>query len=268
MRPLVRRPLAVLLAAGLLAWTSVDVDPRLTSRLAPGIRDRVAAIIDSAARAGLETEPLIQKALEAQVKIDADRGRRFTPDMIVRLVGSFRNDMLRAQAALGPQSTPQEVTAGAHALRAGVPVGQLERLREGKKGQRYAVALGSLTSLVLKHRDAADAAATAIVNLVLASATDEQISALAADIESDIQHGMPAGAAIMARAEGLERVIAAQVNDGGVPGAALPSARGTTRAADPAATGPVAAPAGSRVPGSAGDGPRPPAPRGRDPKRP
>jgi hypothetical protein len=268
MRPLVRRPLSVLLAVATLAWAPADIDPRLMARLDPTIRDRVAAIIDSAARAGLDTEPLIDKALEAQVKIAA-RGRRGSPEAIVRLVGEYRNDMLRARAALGPQSTPQEVTAGANALRAGVPVRHLERLRDVKKGQRFAIALGSLTSLVIKHRDAADTAAAAIVNLVLASATDEQISALAADIEGDIQHGMPVGAAIMARADGLERVIAAQINAGGVPGAALPSARGTVRPADPAASGPVAgAPAGSRAPGSAGDGPRPPAPRGRDPKRP
>jgi hypothetical protein len=230
----------------------------------------VAAIVDSAARAGLETEPLIDQALELQVKVDAARRRQrpVTHETIVTLVAGFRNDMLRAREALGPQCTPAEVTAGAYALRAGVHVRHLERLREVKKGQRFANALNSLTSLV-GDRVPADTAATAIVNLVLASATEEQISSLAADIKGDIQHGMPAGAAIMARADGLERVIAAQINDGGIPGAALPSARGTTRAADPAASGPVAGtPAGSRAPGSAGDGPRPPAPRGRDPKRP
>lgn len=269
MRPLVRRPLSVLLAVAVLGWAPADIDPRLMERIDPSIRDRVVAVIDSAARAGLDTEPLIDKALEAQVKIAAARGRRGSPEAIVRLVREYRNDMLRARAALGPQCTPQEVTAGANALRAGVPVRHLERLREVKKGQRFAIALGSLTSLVIKHRNAADTASAAIVNLVLASATDEQISAMAVDIESDIDHGMPVGAAIMARADGLERVIAAQINDGGVPGAALPSARGTVRPADPAASGPVAgAPAGSRVPGSTGDGPRPPAPRGRDPKRP
>jgi len=131
------------------------------------------------------------------------------------------------------------------------------------------MALGSLASLALIAEVPKDTVGTAIVNLVLASASDEQISALERDILADIQAGTPAGAAIMARADGLERVIAAQANDGGIPGTALPSARGTMRSADPAASGPVAGtPAGSKIPGSAGEGPRPPAPRGRDPKRP
>lgn len=270
MRSRVFRPLLALVAMSALAWTTLDVDPRLEQRLDPSIRDKVQAIVDSAARAGLETEPLVDLALEITRKIETARaqGRRLTMQRVLELVQSHWGEMQMARAALGPQSTKEEVTAGAKALKAGVNIRHLERLRAVPKGQKYAMALSSLTLLV-DQGVPADTAATAVVNLVLAAATDEQISSLQNDILSDIKAGMPAGAAIMARADGLERVIAAQANDGGVPGTALPSARGTMRSADPAASGPVAGtPAGSKIPGSAGEGPRPPAPRGRDLKRP
>lgn len=264
------RPLLAFVALSTLAWTTLDVDPRLEMRVDASIRDKVQAIVDSAAKAGLLTEPLVDLALEITRKIEMARarGRGTSMERVVELVRAHWGEMQMARAALGPRSTPEEVSAGAKALKAGVNIRHLERLREVPKGQKYAMALGSLTLLV-QTGVPSDTAATAIVNLVLASATDEQISSLQKEILSDIEAGTPAGAAIMARADGLERVIAAQANNGGVPGTALPSARGSMRSADPAASGPVAGtPAGSKLPGSAGEGPRPPAPRGRDPKRP
>lgn len=264
------RPMLAFVAISTLAWTTLEVDPRLAQRLEPGIRDQVQALVDSAAGAGLETEPLVDLALEITRKIETARrqGRRIGMERVVQLVRAHWGEMQMARAALGPQSTPQEVTAGARALKAGVNIRHLERLREAPKGQKYAMALHSLTLLVSRGVPA-DTAATAIVDLVLATATDQQIGSLQDEILGDIEAGTPAGAAIMARADGLERVIAAQAVNGGVPGTALPSARGTMRSADPAASGPVAGtPAGSKIPGSAGEGPRPPAPRGRDPKRP
>lgn len=267
------RPLLGFVASGALAFTALNVDPRLELRLDPSIRDKVQAFVDSAAKAGLETEPLVDLALEVTRKIESARehGRRlsFGMERVVELVRAHWGEMKQARQALGPLATPQEVTAGASALKAGVSVKHLERLRSAPKGQKFAMALNTMTELAMHPGVPKDTAAAAIVSLVLASATEEQISSLQSDVLNDLRAGLPAGAAITARADGLERVIAAQAHDGGVPGTALPSARGTMRSVDPAASGPVAGtPAGSKLPGSAGEGPRPPAPRGRDPKRP
>lgn len=236
--------------------TIVDVDPRLQSRLDGRILQAVSSIVDSASSAGLESEPLVQYALEASLKARQ-------PEQIVTHVSRYWSAMKRARAALGPGATPAEVTAGANALRAGIDIRQLERLRSARQGQRYAGALNALSSLV-RRGVSADTAATVIVDLVLASASDEQISLLQSEIERDIAAGTPAGLATTARGEGLEKLIR-ETDNSGLPGAALPSARGTTRSADPLARPVGGSAVGNKAPG---EGPRPPAPRGKDNKRP
>lgn len=244
-----------LTAGAAISWTWGTVDPRLDERLAGRTRVAVVAMVDSAEREKLQTEPLIDLALEASMK-------RARQDMIVQSVRQLLQHMRRAKTALGGESTPDEVTAAAKALKAGVDIRHIERLRTARTGQqRFASALNALTYIVAQGVPS-DTAATVFVNLALASATDAQISSLQRDIDRDIAGGTPAGLAATVRGDGLERVIAAQGNLGGAPGSTLPSARGTTRAADPSATGPVAGgAAGNTVPGAPGG-------RGKPVKRP
>jgi hypothetical protein len=236
-------------------------DPRLQARLTGATRDAVIAIVDSAERDGLKAEPLVQLALEATSK--GAVGER-----IIVAVRRHADLMRRARAALGPGSTPEDVAAGALALKHGMDVGQLERLRQSRSGRRFAAALNSLVFIVGKGVPA-DTAGNLIVGLVLASATDEQIAAMQAQIERDISGGTSAVLAATARAYGLTREIEASArNDGGAPGSSLPSARGSMRA-DPSASGPVAPNAAGSAGTIPGDGSRPPAgPRGKPPKRP
>jgi hypothetical protein len=249
--------MVALVAGAAISWAWAATDPRLDARLDAATRDKVSAIVDSAQREGLETEPLIDRALEASSK-------RAPGPRIVSSVRLFLRDMRRAREALGGAGSPDEVTAGARALQAGVDVKHLERLRAARSGQRFASALNAVIALTTGGVPA-DTAAKVFVNLVLASASETQISSLLADIERDIAGGTPAGLAATARGAGLERVIAAQT-DGGAPGATLPSARGTTRAADPSATGAVGGTAtGNTAPGSPNG---PAAPRGKAVKRP
>lgn len=249
------RPILALAAVGAMTQATVNVDPRLQGRLSGRALAAVTAIVDSAERAGLQTEPLIDRALEAAVKV------RNNDDLVIRHVSRFWTAMQQARAALGPASTPAEVTAGANALRAGVDVRELERLRETRQGQRYAGALNSLTTLI-RANIPVDTATKVIINLVLAGATDQQISLLQAEIERDLQAGVPAVAAVTARGQGLE-VLLANPDNSGLPGTALPSARGTTRPVDP-----TARPVGGSAVGNTAPGTRPPAPRGKDNKRP
>lgn len=203
-------------------------DPRLTSRLDRETREQVDAIIDAARKAGVPTEPLVDRALEGASK-------RATGRMIVAVVRGWADDLQRARQALGPGSPDAEVVAGAHALRSGVKVKELERLRATKSGVRYAMALDVMSYLVNRGVPA-DTISPVIVNLVLASATDDQLAKLRQDVERDISGGMAAATAITVRGQGLERQIAdaAAAGNGGAPGSTLPSVRGTTRAGDPA----------------------------------
>lgn len=254
------------LVAGLLgasvAW-SQPTDPRLVARLDARTRVAVASIVDSASHDGVPTEPLIDRALEGASK-------RADGQLIVNAVRLFARDLRRARLALGPTSTDAEVVAGAHALRGGVKVEDLERLRHVRAGQRYALALDVMTYVINRGVNP-DTASSVLIGLVLASATDDQLVGFRVDVDRDIAGGVPASLAATARGVGIERaVLAAQAGDGGVPGAALPSGRGSIAPGGLPATGGVA----GSVNGSAtaagaatGEASRPPAPRGKPKKK-
>jgi len=246
---------AVFVAAG---FTLVRSDVRIETRVDARIRSAVAAIADSLEREGLKPEPLVDYALEGTQKGGS-------PQKILAGVQKWARDLRYARQLLGPNATPLEVNLGAKAIRAGVDVKQLERLRDARNEQRYASALTTMHFLVSSGVPA-DTASTVVVNIVLQGASESQIGALQDDIERDIKGGTPPGLSTVGRAVGLIAAMSADRDstDSVVPGAALPSTRGTARPADPMANG---SPRGSAV-GSQGTGARPPAPRGKDSKRP
>ncbi|MEP7382057.1 MAG: hypothetical protein ABI910_10245 [Gemmatimonadota bacterium] len=241
------------------AWQASD--PRLTNRLDRETREAVDAIIDAARKAGVPTEPLVDRALEGASK-------KATGRVIVAVVRGWADDLQRAREALGPASPDAEVVAGAHALRSGVKVKELERLRATKNGVRYAMALDVMSYLVNRGVPP-DTISPVIVNLVLASATEDQFAKLRQDVERDISGGMAGSTAITLRGQGLERQIAdaTAAGNGGALGSTLPSVRGTTRAGDPALN-PTAVGAVQGNNNVAGTGDAPAAPRGKPKKRP
>lgn len=254
-----RTPIAVLLGLSLAvtAMVRLDLDPRLVTRLDAATRNVVSTIVDSVRQHGLPTEPIIQRALEGSAKGGSGVA-------IIAAVRRYAEYIRQAGEALGPGATDDEIAAGASALQAGVPVRQLQRLRKVQPGQRYAMALGVLT-FIARQSVPPDTAADVVIGLVLASASDEQLTALQNDVMRDINGGTPAGLAATTRGLWLGNVLAeAKANDGGARGAGLPSVRGSTRSADPAANGQM----GSKVNATtSGDGSPPAAPRGR-PKKP
>lgn len=250
--------LSGLLTLNAFSWQSGD--PRLEARLDKPTRDAVVSIIENARKAGVPTETLVDKALEGASK-------RANGSVIVAVVRGWADDLRRARQALGPGSPDAEVVAGAHALRNGVQVRELERLRAAKNGARYAMALDVMNYLVNRGVPA-DTISPVIINLVLASASEDQFAKLRQDVERDISGGVAAATAASLRGQGLVQQIAnAATADGGAPGSALPSVRGTTRVADPALNPTaVGAVQGSSTVSGAGDAPA--APRGKPKKRP
>ncbi|HEX9564975.1 MAG TPA: hypothetical protein VF981_13420 [Gemmatimonadaceae bacterium] len=250
------RSLLALGALASVAWTAAPSDVRIETRVDPRIRSAVGAIWDSLVSEGLFPEPLVQYALEGTQK----RGR---PDVILAGVRRWATDLRRARTLLGPNATPMEVNAGAKALRAGAKEDELVRFRDATIERRYASALNTIAYLI-KLGVPSDTASRLLVNLAMSGASELQLRLMQDDVERDIGGGMPAGLAAFTRAVGVVQAIEAGVPDGVTPGATLPSTRGTARPADPMANGNLR---GSAV-GSKGEIVRPPAPRGKDSKRP
>lgn len=254
MRPLSRLAAAAAVFAS-VAWTSLVTDVRVETRVDPRVRPVVSAIVDSLQKEGIQPEPLIQYALEGTMK-----GGR--PQVILVGVQRWATDLRRSRGILGPGATPDEVNAGAKALRAGAKEDDLRRFRDERIEHRYATALNTVAYLV-GAKVPSDTASIVLVNLLLAGANEVQLHLMEQDIVRDITGGAPAGQSAVARARGVLEAIEAGVPDGVTPGATLPSTRGTARPADPMANGTLR---GSAV-GNKGEV-RPPLPRGKDSKRP
>jgi hypothetical protein len=245
-------------AVGAAGFTMAATDDRIEKRVNARIRAAVASIADSLNREGVPHEPLVDYALEGTQKGGS-------PEVILAGVRKWARELRRSRELLGPNAKDDEVSAGAQAIRAGVDERHLTRIRESRRNQRFATALNT-TTLIIKKGVPADTAATVLINVALASASDAEIKKLQDEIERDISGGTPPGMSAVAREQGLLDAISAGRGgaDGVTPGTALPSTRGTARPADPLANPNVR---GSAV-GNKGDAARPPAPRGKDTKRP
>lgn len=260
-----RSVLAFLGSIALLAMAPLTDDQRLVGRLDDRTREAVLAVVNAARTEGLPTEPIIDKALEGASK-------RASGTQIVSVVRSLIGDLKRAREALGPGSSLKDVEAGAHALRAGISVAELERLRTARAASPVASALEVMTILT-NDGVPADSIAPRVVSLVLAGASDEQLTTLRQEIKRYMAGGVAAHAAVALGGQGLEQVLAQQAASGansGVPGSPLPSVRGQSRVADPLATANAAASVqGNASVSGAGEGARPAGPRGKPkPKRP
>lgn len=134
---------ALLLSVALLALpaSAEAQDARLAERLDAGTAASVQQLVDSAERAGLPTEPLVQKALEGGTL--GASGER-----IVAAVEALHGQLGRARAALGGDVTEGELTVAAGALRAGLEPTALRRLQSLRSGQPLVVPIAVLTDLV------------------------------------------------------------------------------------------------------------------------
>lgn len=125
----------------LLPTTATAQDERLTERLGPPTAHDVQRVVDSARRAGLPTEPLVQKALEGGT-LGASEER------IVAAVEALYTQLARAREALGESASEAELTTAAGALRAGLPPAALRRLQTLRSGRPLVVPMAVLTDLV------------------------------------------------------------------------------------------------------------------------
>ena len=191
MTPAVSRSALPLLAAMLVAGRAAgqQTDPRL-ERLDAATRPAVAALVDSAGRALLPTEPLVQRALEGATK-------RASGELIVAAVRRFAVELGHARDAFGSTASPAELSAGAAALRAGASPTVLARLRQARR-EPLTMPLAVLADLVASGVPV-DSAAAAVLALA-ARARDADLVEFRRAVERDIALGAPPAAATAAAA--------------------------------------------------------------------
>ncbi len=195
--------MTLLVAATLVALQAPaqGLDPRL-QRLDSISRPIVTALVDSARAVALPTEPLVQRALEGATK-------RATADRIVAAVRRLALDLSHARDALGPMTSPPELSAAAAALRAGAPPATLTELRRVRR-ESLTVPLAVLTDLVASGVPV-DSAASAVLALA-ARARDADLVEFRRAVERDIALGAPPASATAAAA--AFAAVTVQVNAG------------------------------------------------------
>lgn len=178
--------------AGIPGWLRARLDGRLDAR----VRSDVERVVDSAYARGIPAEPLIDKALEGASK------RGPSSDVIVPAVRALAVDLSRAGQVLGAKSVPGELLAGAAALRAGVDLKTLSKLRQDRPSQPLSVALGVLSDLIARGVPVSSATKS-VLDLTKAGAADEQLVAFRRDVDHDVGLGASPAAAALLRKDAL-----------------------------------------------------------------
>jgi hypothetical protein len=184
----------------LLAWRAAfgqhRPDVRLT-RLDSTTRIIVAAVVDSARRTRLPTEPLVDKALEGAQK-GADGNR------IVTAVRGLYAELRSARAALGTGAAADEINAGANALHGGMPMRTLSQLRSVSQHAgraRVTLPLTVYTDLIARAVPP-PVASDVVLSLARAGLRDGDYALFQRNVRLDIENGADAATAAQTRARG------------------------------------------------------------------
>jgi hypothetical protein len=183
LRPLI---VAALISLGGVSATAqaplAPGDSALLMRLDRSIRLAVTPTLDSARRGELPVGPLIDKALEGQVK-------GASPDRIEAALRELAGRMGEARGALGANATPMDLAAGASALRAGASPEVLTQLRAIRPQQPLAVPLGVIAELVARGVSP-DTASGTVLALARKGATDASLVTFRQEVDQDLAAGV------------------------------------------------------------------------------
>jgi hypothetical protein len=195
---------ALALASGAPAHAQ---DARLTQRLDANTARQVGALVDSARRASLPTEPLVQKALEG-----ASKGA--TAPVIISATRALLGRLAAARDALGQRTTESELVAGAAALAIGAPPAALRSLHDERPDGSVAAALVGL-SFLLQRGVPADGSVEILRSMLRARLDDADFTTLQRLVDQDVRSGAPAADAAAVRARALIRHAPATTTAGG-----------------------------------------------------
>lgn len=170
--------------------TTREFDP--LDRLDQATRYAVEVILDSARVAGLPTNPIESKALEGISKRASGR------IIVMRCREVFRS-LRDARTALGRSASTDELTAGAGALRIGVPAAELAQLARSRHEKPLTVPLVVLSDLI-RRGIPRDTVTQTIFQLWQKGAADDDFLGLWRGVERDIVSGTDPGVALLNRA--------------------------------------------------------------------
>lgn len=169
-------------------------DRTLPAQLSAATRAQLERIIDSARVAGLPIDPLYSKVREGVFR-SADEPR------VVAAVQRLGRDLGDARGALGDSAGPEEIAAGANALRAGIRPADLIRLRDARTQRSQhplTVALVVLADLATRGVPASLAAAS-VNELVARNVSDGSLMSFRLNVERDLVGGRSPASALDAR---------------------------------------------------------------------
>jgi hypothetical protein len=178
-----------------LAVHAQSADRHLLDRLDPATADEVWKIAETARQQGVPYQSLLLTAAEGASK-------HAPPDRIIAAVRERFRALSAAREALGAESTPGEISAGAGALMSGVSADTLARLRQMRPKASLLVPLVVLADLVTRHVPV-ETASSAMLHASRMGAKDEDLLRLRSRVESDIKKGVSPAAATMSRLQGL-----------------------------------------------------------------
>ena len=165
-------------------------------------RDAIRGVITEARGRGVPEGPLYSKVREGVAK-------QASPDLIVGAVRTLAEHLERAQTALAPVQAVDEVSAGAGALRVGVPDATLRGMRQSWPDKTLTVPLGVLTELVANDIPAKKAAER-VHALLVRGASSADIVTLGDKVRADIAAGHAPDASMELRTKGVLSLIDAQ----------------------------------------------------------
>ena len=171
----------VCIALSLTAFVQVEgQDRRLTERLPAGAVSAVQMMVDSAARMGLPTEPLVDLALEGAAK--GASGER-----IIGAVDRLWQALVTARVALGDSASAAELTVGAYALRQGLSEVNLELLRASRSGD---LTVPLTAALDLAGRGVTPDSAAVAVSQLAARGDDRLLRRLVQEVDRSLAGGL------------------------------------------------------------------------------
>ena len=189
---------AALLVGGRALAAQEQPDRTLPAQLSAATRATLERIIDSARVAGLPIDPLYSKVREGVFR-SADEPR------VIAAVQRLGRDLGDARSALGDTARPEEVAAGANALRAGIRPADLSRLRDaGAKRRDHPLTVALVVLADLATRGVPPSLAAASVNeLVSRNVSDGSLMSFRQNVERDLVGGRSPASALDARTRSM-----------------------------------------------------------------
>ena len=183
------------LIAGVACPVFAQSSSRLQSRFDSATYAALRRLIDSARKAKLPAPLIEDNALEG-----ASSG--VSGDSILAGVRRFTRQLGLAQGALGPDAKPGELRSAVSAIDAGIPVGDLKRIRRAAPKRSIATALTVLSDIANRGVPL-PTSSDLVVSLLSANVKDSDLMTFARWVRQDIEKGGNPSTSAVARANGF-----------------------------------------------------------------